>query len=172
MIRTAVIFLALLLFGLFIQATFIHGLFPSAPAPDFLLILVVMLGLNYKSPGGALGAFILGILADFASARFVGPNAAGAVLAFYFVVVISGHTFVDRGAIGGLVAFVACCVKSISFLLMRWIYVGVSPAMTDVTALLIEAVLTGVLAPFVLHLLSQRTRSSTLGRRLEGEMYR
>ncbi|MCC6953480.1 MAG: rod shape-determining protein MreD [Deltaproteobacteria bacterium] len=171
MMRSVLTFSALLLLGLLVQATLVHSLFPSAVAPDFLLMLVFFLGIHHKSPMGAFGAFLLGVTADFASARFIGPNAAGAVIAFAFVATSSGHMFAERGVISGILAFFASIVKSIVFLVMMRFYAGISFPIEETTTVLLEALFTGILTPIALGLL-QPTRSSSFMRRLENEGHR
>ncbi len=83
--RIIITFVLAALIGLTIQASVVHTSAPAAVAPDFILILTVAIALFYHSPGGALGAFLLGMLADFASAQYVGPNAAGCVVSFVLV---------------------------------------------------------------------------------------
>ena len=171
MMRLVATFAVLLVLGLLVQATLVHSLFPSAIAPDFLLMLVFFLGIHHKSPLGAFGAFLLGVVADLASARFIGPNAAGAVIAFAFVAYSSGHMFAERGAISGILAFFASLVKSIVFLTMMRFYAGISFPIEEVTTVLLEALFTGILTPIALGLL-RPTRSSTFMRRLETEGHR
>ena len=65
-----------------IQGTLIKPLSPSAIAPDFILMFVVFLALYHPTAVGMVGAFLLGCAGDFASGEFVGPNAAGCVVAF------------------------------------------------------------------------------------------
>ena len=168
MMRQIVSFAVMLFLGLLVQSTLVHSLFPLAIAPDFLLMLVFYLGVHSKTPLGAFGAFCLGVFADLASARFIGPNAAGAVVAFYFVAVVSGHMFAERGGIAGILAFFASLVKSAAFLATLRIYVGAPITVQDLGTVTLEALFTGILTPLAL-ILIRPPRSSAFMRRLENE---
>lgn len=170
MIRTAVVFLVALILGLFVQATWVHYLAPSAIAPDFILILVVYIGLRHRNMWGALAAFALGIAGDLASARYIGPHAAGCVSAFFFVTVSSSHMFAEKDVVTGFLTFLASLVKSTVFVLMIHFYLSVPLSLRDGWIIGMEAFITAIITPIVLRLL-RPARSTSFMRRLEGELY-
>ena len=131
------------------------SLVPVVAAPDFILILVVYLGLYAKSPGGALAVFLLGLGGDFASARFVGPTAAGCVAAFFLVTQISNHIYAERGLAVVFVSFLASILKSAVYLAMLVVYTSSTIISVHVLSIVLgEATATAVLSPLVLHLFS------------------
>ena len=151
MLRVIVVFGVATIAGLLVDATLIHGLFPSAVAPDFVLVLVVALAFHFRHAGGACGAFILGLIADFASGEFLGPNAAGCVVAFGLVVVISEKVYAERASAAILLGAAASSAKSLTFVLMLAMYLNVNVLSTHAAGVLLtEAVLSGLVTPVIL----------------------
>lgn len=154
MIREALVFLLAFLIGIFIQASVFHSLSPAFIAPDLILLLVVVLGLHSKNAFGALGAFLLGIGADFATARYVGPNAAAAVLAFSAVVALSNRLYAERGPAVIFVAALACFVKYCVYAGIFYVYTSWNMFSSQFLRIAIgEAILTGICAPIVFALM-------------------
>lgn len=159
MMRTIVIFFLTACLGLLLQATLVHSISPSAISPDFIVVLVLYLALNYRNIWGLLGVFALGLLADFASAQFVGPYAAGAVAAYSLVLFISDKVFAERTAAVIILGIVSSAVRALTYLVLLLIYVDVNLFRLDVIAkVLLEALLTGLVAPFVFRLLQSMER--------------
>ena len=154
MMRQICIFLIFALLGLGIQATIFHSTFPELPAPDFILILVVAVSRLYHTRWGVLGAFALGILADFASARYLGPNAAGCVIAFLIVGLIANRMYADKVIAIFFITAGTSVAKSLTAILMFYMYVpdfSVPPSILKTVVL--EALFTAMLAPVVLRFL-------------------
>jgi rod shape-determining protein MreD len=159
-VKNSLTFFFALLVGLAIQATVVHGLFPQAIAPDFLLILVLYLGVNFRSPFGAVGAFLLGLCADFATGKFVGPFAAGSVLAFALTVTLSNRVYAEKGFALVIIAFLACVVKGATYFIFEAIYPKIPLSSSVITTILAEAGITAILAPIIMRfLLWGRTHS-------------
>ncbi len=157
MLRLIAIFTIAALLGLVVQATVVHGLFPSAIAPNFILILVVFLGLAARNSFGAVAAFALGVLADFASGEFIGPNAAGSIMAFLFTALISEKIYADRIPAIAILIFCSSLAKSLTFLVMLRIYLGVEVsqllAAGSLETALLEAVFSALIGPVIVRLL-------------------
>lgn len=170
MIRLIIVFLVACFVGLFIQAALVHSSVPAAAAPDFILVLVVIIALNYQTVPGMLGAFCLGLLADFASGQFVGPNAAGAIVAFSFVGILASRVYADKGLAVMVITFLSSLAKSAVYALMHALYVnGATDELMQMKVfqlILLEALLSGLVAPIVIRLLSLTKPSS------HGAMYR
>ena len=165
MIRTVVLFVLFALIGLFIQASVIRSSFPSAVAPDFILILVVHLGLRFRSVSGLFGAFSLGLLADFASGRYLGPMAAAAVIAFCLAGIIANRVYAEKGPALMVISFLCCLAKSFTYVVLLFLYLGaVWVGHELVLTMVLEAAITGVCAPFALAAL-RWTRDATRVRR-------
>ena len=148
--RTALIFGFVCLVGLFLQGSVLHGAVPSAPAPDIILTLIVMVGLYTRSVKGVLLAFALGLLADFASGQFLGPNAAGGVIAYLLVGTIARRVYAERGLAVVVIAFACSIVKSLTYLGMLLVYSQISQIGRETFYLVAaEAGLTGIVAPMV-----------------------
>ena len=154
MIRPIIIFLVAGLIGLFIQATLIHSSMPASAAPDFILILVVVVSRQLHTPWGALAAFALGLLADFASAQYLGPNAGGCVLAFLLVGMIANRVYADKVIAVFLITALCSLVKSLFIILMLWIELKDFVFTPDLSkTIFLEAVFSGLFAPIVMRAL-------------------
>ena len=151
MFRHCAVFVVLSLFGLFVQGALIHSFFPSAIAPDIILILIVILARQSHTLPALLGAFFLGLLADLASGVLLGPNAAGAVVAFGLVGAIARRVYAERYIAVVILTFVCSAAKSLTAVLMVVLYVGKWTLPQDaLRVVLIEAAASALLAPVVL----------------------
>lgn len=158
MIRSIIVCVSAALLGLFIQAGIIHSTVVNAPAPDIILILIVFLSIRHQTPMSVIGCFVLGLLMDFASAQFLGPNAAGAVVTFILVGFICSHVFAERSLMIMLIVFISSVCKSFVLLGMSIIYLENGFEKTcqidSLKLLLAEAIFTALLSPIVFKLLS------------------
>ena len=162
MIRLALLYLIAALLGLFIQATMIHSSFPAAPAPDLILVLVLILAITYRTVPGLIGAFLLGLLADVASGQFLGPNAAGALVAFGIVGVLASRVFADRIVAVVFIAFFCSLAKSITVITMFTVYLNDNLLGRDlIDIVLLEAAFSALVAPLVLKLMLAGKRSGS-----------
>lgn len=156
MIKTICIYALACFVGLWVQSTLISTLTtsPYTITPDIILVLVCCVGLQIKNPKGALLAFLLGMMSDFASAKFVGPAAAGMVVAYFSVVAISANVFADRAlAICGIV-FIASLLKSFVYALFLFMYVqDYEFSFQVVQFIAIETLLNVIISPFLIKFL-------------------
>jgi rod shape-determining protein MreD len=155
-VRTVLVFFAAFVLGLLIQATVVHAIVPAAIAPDFIAMLVLFLALRYRHSWGVTGAFLLGAGSDFASARFLGPGAAGSVIGFLICAGIANHVYAERALLLALLGFLCSLAKNAAALLLVALYVRneiltVNSGMT----LLGEALITAVLTPLVVRLMER-----------------
>ncbi len=161
MFRAVVIFAFACLAGLIVQATLVHSISPYAVAPDFIVILALYLGLRVQSPAGVLGAFLLGVAGDFASAQFVGPTAAGAVVVYGLTVIVSSKIYAEHPFTMGLLALFCSIADSLTYMLMLAVYIDVDMLTAEVLrGIGLEALLTALIAPVVVKLLEASVRSS------------
>ena len=154
MVRTIFIFSIACILGLLVQATLVHAIFPSAIAPDFILVLVVFLGLKHNSVLGVVGAFMLGVAADFASGQFIGPNAAGCVVAFSLVLIVSKKVYAEHLVAVMFLTALCSFAKGLTQALMFLIYLKVDFFTGEIFRLImIESTLSGIVSPIVIKLL-------------------
>jgi len=159
--KTILLFFVAFICGIFIQATLLHSVQPEIVAPDLLMILAVFLGLRARNASGAIGSFVIGLGADFASAKFLGPYAAGSVVAFAATVFVANHFFSEKWFTVLMTAFIASLAKNLTqatvlaafteINLFQWQFVFIG---------LLESVLTAVCAPVVIKLLAPRYQAS------------
>ncbi len=161
MIRVGVIAIVAGLLGLLVQSTLIHSAFPAAVAPDFILVLVVLLALRERSVAHVCLAFALGILADLASGQFLGLNSAGVVVAFLLVGVISARVYAERPMAIGFITFICSIAKSSVCVLLLLTYVS-SGVLTNSLwkIVIVEALLSALVAPALLYLFNLGARTS------------
>ena len=155
MTKTILIFAFAALFGLVIQATVVHSLYPAAVAPDFILILVVFLGLQFGNVFGLIGAFLLGVAADFASGKFLCPHAAGCIVAFLSVILISRKVYADHFVTVMFLTFFVSIAKGLTYMVMLMVYVRADLFNFEIGKIvLFESMISAVVAPVVMFLLS------------------
>ena len=153
MIKTITFITVAALMGLLIQATLVHSIYPAAVAPDFILVIVVYLSLTRRNVWGLIGAFFLGVLADFASGQFIGPNAAGSVIAFYVSAIVAEKIYADRGLAVVILSFIASLAKTLTVAAMLAIYLHIDFLGWKVLRVVIyEALLSALIAPILLGL--------------------
>ena len=146
MFRTTFLFLLIALTGLFLQSVMRGGLIPVVP--DIVLVLVVIIALLYPNIPGLLACFGLGLLADFATARYLGPNSAGCVVAFALAVTVSTKIYADRLVGVAMISFVCSIAKALTLLAMWAAFLKTYPSqMFAFKTILSEAATTAVLAP-------------------------
>lgn len=143
-------FLAFGIVGLVFQATVLgeDGLLRFVP--DALLVLSVFVAFRSPSASGLLVAFLLGLMGDCASARFLGPNAAGCMAGFLVTVALSRWVLADHGAgLFGLTAL-ASLVKSVVVLVFIRAYFPIHESIVLIAGrVLAEALLSSILAVVV-----------------------
>jgi len=159
MLKHIGVIIILTLIGIVVQASFIHALSPAAVAPDIFVVLSVYLALQHRTPKGAVCAFFLGVVADFASGQFLGPNAAGCVAAFFVAGTISERVYVERGLAMVLTVALAAIAKSLTFVTMLAFFVGVNILTSEmIKTIALEAVFSAMIAPVVMWMLTKQPR--------------
>lgn len=153
--------LLLCLFGVFVQGTLIHANFPNMIAPDFTVLIVVYLGLRHQNMRGLIASFCLGLIVDFASAVYLGPNAAGCVLGFCVTGVIAKRVFAEKTFAIVSITFWSSLIKSSTYVLMLVLYVsGDLLSFTSLQSIILESVLTALVAPVVFKLFTPKQAKS------------
>lgn len=163
MIRLVVVFLLVALLGLIVQSTIFHALSFSVIAPDFIVVLVVYLGLHYKSAFGVIAAFLLGLAADFASGQFIGPAAAGSIVAYNIASAVSQKVYAEHPIALVFLTFFCSLAKSFLFIGMLRFYTHVDVLDGHLSSLLLEALLSALIAPLVLRFLQWSTNETSSG---------
>lgn len=158
MFRLIAIFMTVAFIGLFIQGGVIKSALPAAVAPDMIVVLVATIGLRFRTIPGLVGAFGLGVLEDFASGQYIGPNAAGAVIAFLLSGVIANRVYADKGVALFLIVCFCSLAKAVTRLSMLQLYLGtIVPDNEALWTIVFEALLSGVCAPIVVQLMFGRS---------------
>ncbi len=83
--------------AMLVQTTVFSWL-PGLPiVPDLILVLAVYLGVRHRTPGGALGAFLLGYFLDTFSGTLLGMNAFALTAVYLAVHFVARHLWLERG---------------------------------------------------------------------------
>ena len=138
-----------------LQSSVVTHAMPAGFIPDLLLVVVLLASLRMENTMSLILAFSSGLFQDFTSGRYVGPHAAGSVVAVYFLIVISKHIYADRYASIALVCFLCAFLKqSVSYLVVM-AFLGLRSL--TFTALLLEifyiALTSALFSPLVSRLL-------------------
>lgn len=151
MIRVTLVLLVTAFLGLLTNATLVHSTSPFAVAPDFILVLAVILGFYQQNVTGVIGAFMLGLLADFGSAQWLGPNAAGCIVAFRLVGLIANRVYAEKALAVFIIVFICSVAKSAAYLALVFLYSPAAVEGDDVLRLLMyEALVSGLVGPVVI----------------------
>jgi rod shape-determining protein MreD len=138
------------LLGVFIQSSFASSPTLALVKPDFLVMLVIFLSLTYRDIYGLVLCFFFGLIFDFASVLYVGPNAAGAVISFLVINYVGQKLFVESFMGLLVLGFIVSVTKQLVYfsLIISWVqpHVGISN--------LTETLTTAVLTPFVVGAIS------------------
>jgi rod shape-determining protein MreD len=124
--------------------------------PQFLLIFVVYLSFVEANAFGCVMSFIVGLLLDLSSAVLIGPWAGSFVVIFCVLALLSRRLFIDSGLAAMVITFASVVVANILFSLFGSEY----PALTVEypQKVLGQALITALIAPLVLGILSRRWR--------------
>jgi rod shape-determining protein MreD len=146
MMRKGLTVLAAGLVALFLQtAVFSH--FPIKP--DFVLILVVGLGLSVEPFEGVILAFLLGCLMDVFAGSTVGFFALSKTIVFLFVFAVRGHLFLEPyAAKAGLVLTGALIEAVLLLLLVQFALSSLISAPSMGRLIVGPVLLTTLIAPF------------------------
>ena len=115
MLRAILSFAVVIVLGLFIEGTLLPAVNSYVVVPDILLALVVVLGLYFRALGGLLAALLVGLISDFSSAKYVGVEAAGAIMAFWVVVYISQKVYIEHFVGLVILGFIASLVEQLTY---------------------------------------------------------
>ncbi|HEY8516939.1 MAG TPA: rod shape-determining protein MreD [Candidatus Binatia bacterium] len=148
--RPLLIFAVAGVLAVVVQTTLVQRLGFLPAAPDLIVVLVVYLGLHYHSPGGAVGAFLLGYLLDTFSGAVPGLYCLTMTLVFGVVYLVSKRLWMENPMSNIAAVALGSAVKIVTVVL----YFAVASARTVswgvvLRTLGIEALLALVFAPAV-----------------------
>jgi rod shape-determining protein MreD len=162
MLKTIAVFIVLSLVGIFFQSSFLPEFSPAGVVPDFILVLVVWISLFHEEKNALWGAFFLGLLSDFSSGMYIGPQASGCILACVFVRAFSRHIYADRFLSLAMVTFIVSLIKQFSARLLVLSFIGFK-TIHDMSlyTFFVQALLTSIVAPVILRfILAPRRKKS------------
>ena len=154
MLKAGIVFFLAAIFAFFIQSSVIHNTIPSVVLPDIILILIVAISLKLRTVAGLILSFSLGILSDFASGQYIGPNAAASIVVFALVGGIVNRVYAERGLALIVIVFLCSLAKSLAMGSIYWVYLPISFYPYNIVRnILIEALFSALISPLVLKLL-------------------
>lgn len=168
--RLAALFILAAVVALALQSSALHWLMLGALVPDLILILVVDLGLKHHGAGAALLAFAMGLATDALSGSRVGLNAFMVTLVFLLCYELSRHLWVASSSVASIAVFFAVVIKDLGILTVTGSFNGLGGAdPIMIRMILMQAVLTALLALLVFPVLDSGKRLLRLPRHAERE---
>jgi len=147
------------LIALVIQTTIPHWLPAGMFVPDLVMILAVDLGMKHHGALGALMSFGMGYATDAFSGTHPGFNAFVVTMVFLLAYALSRYLISTSAAIGMVVVFLGVIIQGGFDYVVRFGWeTGMRPG-TMVAPVLIQALITALLTPWILLLLTKAKRS-------------
>ncbi|MDC0358548.1 rod shape-determining protein MreD [Oligoflexia bacterium] len=147
-VRYILLLLLFSLVGIFVQETLLSSILLPYLVPNFLLIIVVFLAYYEASAFGACLAFMVGLIYDVSSGVVLGPWAASFVLVFAVFCSLSQRVFLESYLAAFLAVFLSTMLCNGAYIALVGGFGVETSVMFSVS--LIEGVVSGLLAPFVL----------------------
>jgi rod shape-determining protein MreD len=127
--------------------------------PQLLVILVVSLSFAEVNAFGCVMSFVMGLLLDFSSAILIGPWAGSFVVLYCALALLSRRLFIDSGVAAMVITFGSVVVTNVlssllgtEYPVLMWQYPQ---------KVFGQALVTALMAPVVLGILSRRVRRSS-----------
>jgi rod shape-determining protein MreD len=147
------------LIALAIQTTIPHWLPTGMFVPDLVMILAVDLGMKHHGAVPALMAFGIGYATDAFAGTHPGFNAFVLTLAFLLAYGLSRYLISTSVAIGIVVVFIGVLIQGVfDYVVSLGWETGLRPG-TLVTPVLVQAIITAFLTPWVLAIINWAKRS-------------
>ncbi len=138
---------------LVLQTAIFSNLFAGQYVPQLLAIVIMFLAFYWRTTGGLIFCWFLGLLLDFQIANLLGPSMIACVLVFLIFSTIANNLYISSqfvlvisGAVGSLLLIVIQQVIQSIFL-----DVGLS----NLVALMKDALATALIAPLIFPILSR-----------------
>jgi rod shape-determining protein MreD len=153
------LFSAATLIALAIQTTIAHWLPTGMFVPDLVMILTVDLGMKHHGAVPALMAFGIGYATDAFAGTHPGFNAFVLTLVFLLAYGLSRYLISTSVAIGIVVVFIGVLIQGVfDYVVSLGWETGLRPG-TLVMPVLVQAVITAFLTPWVMAILNWAKRS-------------
>lgn len=151
-----------------LQATLLKSILPHFLVPNLLIILVVFLAFFDGTPLGAGLSFLLGLELDIYNGILLGPWAGSYVVVYGVLAFLSQRIFVETALAAFVVVLFSSLLANLVYVVLTFDFRPVGHSI--LLPLLLEAALSGVIAPAGLallrRLLVKRGRGSGAGRTL------
>jgi rod shape-determining protein MreD len=153
------LFSAATLIALAIQTSIPHWLPPGMFVPDLVMILAADLGMKHHGAVPALMAFGIGYATDAVAGTHPGFNAFMLTLVFLLAYGLSRYLISTSAAIGVVVVFIGVLIQGVfDFVVNLGWETGLRPG-TLVMPVLVQALITAFLTPWVLVIMDWAKRS-------------
>jgi rod shape-determining protein MreD len=153
------LFSALTLIALAIQTTIPHWLPTGMFVPDLVMILAVDLGMKHHGAVAALMAFGMGYATDAFAGTHPGFNAFVVTLVFLLAYGLSRYLISTSVAIGIVAVFIGVLLQGVCDYVVSLVWHTGLRAGTLVMPVLVQALITAFLTPWVLILMNWAKRS-------------
>jgi rod shape-determining protein MreD len=135
--------------AIFSQVTLLNFFLVLGVKPDLLLMLVVFNAFLRGSREGALAGFLGGILMDLANGSYIGMNALALLTVGYLMGLTESKLYKDSAIIIVFLVWISSFIDQvITYVLLSFMGVQISPGVALFWVLLPTATYTAVLVPF------------------------
>lgn len=149
--RKLLLVLALGLLMIFVQGTVFKTISMGLVIPNLIVVFVVFLSFYDVSAFGCFLVFVLGLELDLSAGVLLGPWAGACVAVFAVLASLSQRIFVDSSLAVALAALASSAISQIVYGVLTY---ETRPVTSDLLIRgVIEAILTGLVAPLVFKLL-------------------
>ncbi len=151
--KRLVAFICLTILLLILQTAIFSNLFAGQYVPQLMAIVIMFLAFYWRTTGGLIFCWLLGLLLDFQIAVLLGPSMIASIMIFFIFSTIANNLYINSqfvlvlsGAVGAfLLIFIQQIIQNI------FIDVGLS----NLLALMKDALATALIAPLIFPLLSR-----------------
>jgi rod shape-determining protein MreD len=145
--------------GLLIAQGLLHHVgLPAWAIPQGLVACLVFLAFYDCSVGGAVTAFVVGLLLDLTSATLLGPWAAAFIAVYSGLTFLSQRLFVESPLVAMMVTGVSTVLAGSMYLLLAFEYQSLS--LEDLATLAGQAISSALVSPVIICLLVRATKRS------------
>lgn len=154
--RSALAIGAAALIAMMLQTAIFPRLVPGGMlVPNFVLVLVVYVGLRHHGLAGLAGAFALGYFLDSFTGTMIGVHAFGFTIVYAAVVFVSGALWAETGAPAVLLVLGAGGLHTLTALVVTAAVGASAPLWRHAIGLgLVEMALVGICAPWIFRFLA------------------
>jgi rod shape-determining protein MreD len=158
-LRLAVLFGLMSVAALFVQTTAPRIFWSPVLVPNLIVILAVDLGLRHRNAAAAALAFAMGYATDAFSGTHLGVNAFLITLVFLLTYEVGSRLLVINALVGAIGVFLGVMLTSLGGILLGSGTDALAQAAPLIPGLLLQALLSALIAPLIFAILDLLKRA-------------